>query len=70
MFATAHILMYNPQSDQKIVRDIRLDLFEVARTGLTVAEFIEQNRPLPYTWDLSDVTIHHEEPMTEFDRMV
>ena len=70
MFATAHILMYNPWTDKKIARDVRLDLAEVAITGLTVAEFIEQNRPLPYTWDLSDVTIHYEDPMTEFDRMV
>lgn len=70
MFATAHILMYNPWTAKKIAHDVRLDLTEVAITGLTVAEFIEQNRPLPYTWDLSDVTIHHEEPMTEFDRMV
>lgn len=70
MFATAHVLMYNPWTAKKIAHDVRLDLTEVAITGLTVAEFIEQNRPLPYTWDLSDVTIHHEEPMTEFDRMV
>lgn len=70
MFATAHVLMYNPWTAKKIAHDVRLDLAEVAITGLTVAEFIEQNRPLPYTWDLSDVTIHHEEPMTEFDRMV
>ena len=70
MFATAHILMYNPWTDKKIARDIRLDLAEVAITGLTVADFIENHRPIPYTWDLSDVTIHHEEPMTEFDRMV
>ena len=70
MFATAHILMYNPWTAKKIAHDVRLDLTEVAITGLTVAEFIEQNRPIPYTWDLSDVTIHHEDPMTEFDRMV
>ena len=70
MFATAHILMYNPWTAKKIAHDVRLDLAEVSSTGLTVAEFIEQNRPLPYTWDLSDVTIHHEEPLTEFDRMV
>lgn len=70
MFATAHVLMYNPWTAKKIAHDVRLDLTEVAITGLTVAEFIEQNRPLPYTWDLSDVTIHHEDPLTEFDRMV
>ena len=70
MFATAHILMHNPWTAKKIAHDVRLDLTEVAITGLTVAEFIEQNRPLPYTWDLSDVTIHHEEPLTEIDRMV
>lgn len=70
MFATAHVLMYNPWTAKKIAHDVRLDLTEVAITGLTVAEFIEQNRPIPYTWDLSDVTIHHEEPLTEIDRMV
>ena len=70
MFATAHILMDNPWTAKKIAHDVRLDLFEVALTGLSVADFIEKHRPLPYTWDLSDVTIHHEEPLTEFDRAV
>lgn len=70
MFATAHILMDNPWTGKKIPHDVRLDLFEVADAGLTVADFIEKHRPIPYTWDLSDVTIHHEEPLTEIDRMV
>ena len=70
MFATAHILVDNPWNAKKIARDVRLDLAEVAITGLTVAEFIEEHRPIPYTWDLSDVTIHHEDPLTEIDNAV
>ena len=58
MFATAHILMYNPWTDKKIARDIRLDLAEVVSTGLSVADFIEEHRPIPYTWDLSLSLIH------------
>ena len=70
MFATAHILMYNPWTAKKIAHDVRLDLAEVSSTGLTVAEFIDESRSIRYGWTLSDVSIHHEEPLTEFDRMV
>lgn len=70
MFAAAHIHMYNPWTAKKVAHDVRLDLFEVAKTGLSVAEFIEENCPLPYTWDLYDVSIHHEDPMTEIDNAV
>jgi len=70
MFATAHIIYNNPWTAQKIAKDLRLDLMDVAAEGLTVVEYIQKMLAIPYEWYVDDMTIHTEDPRTEIDNAV